>query len=186
MKLKWKLFIWLFILIVLIFIFSRTKFPDKETHIPENDFYVFPPFLDFYKSREPDFQASEVNNNLEKYFFDKRLRNKLFESANMMTEPDKNPKVKIIEEADKGNYIERKISIEIYPNTLSYGYMLTPKNITYPAPLILAMHPHGGIYELGTEAVVGHKGDKEWSYGKELAERGYVVFAMDAPLFGTR
>lgn len=186
MKLIWKFFIGMLSLIFLIFIFSISNFSNEQENFPEDGVYVFPPFPEVYKFRKADFDAAEISGKIDKYFFDKKLRNKLFDSANMMTEPDKNPEVRVIQEIDKGKYLEQKLSLIIFPATISYAYMLIPKNISYPAPLILAMHPHGGFYEYGSEAVVGNKGDKEWAYGKELAERGYVVLAMDAPLFGNR
>ena len=46
------------------------------------------------------------------------------------------------------------------------------------------MHQHSGNYEYGKEEAAGNIGDKNMFFGRELVERGYVVFAMDAPLFG--
>ena len=89
-----------------------------------------------------------------------------------------------IETIDKGLYIQKKINILTSESTAANAYLLIPKNILGPMPAVIAMHQHGGNYEYGKEEVVGNIGDPDLAYGKELAERGYVVFAMDAPLFG--
>ena len=88
-------------------------------------------------------------------------------------------------EVDKGKYIEKKISILTSNFSVAYAYLLVPKNVEFPAPAIMAMHQHGGT-KYGAKEVIGEIGDPSLSYGKELAERGYVVFAMDASSFGGR
>ena len=185
MKLYLKLGLGVIIFLALIFVFSSYNFSTEQESL-NDQVYVFPPFSEVYNTRPIKFNPENIDNSFEKYFFDKKLRKKLFNSANMMVEPDKNPEVRVIQEIDKGKYIEQKISLIINPSTIAYAYLLIPKNVSNPAPLILAMHPHGGFYEYGKDWVAGNKGTSDGFYGKELAERGYIVFAMDAPLFGDR
>ncbi len=91
-----------------------------------------------------------------------------------------------IEIIDKGKYLQKKITILTSKNTAANAYLLVPKGAQKPMPAVIAMHQHGGNYEYGKEEVVGNIGNPDLAYGKELAERGYVVFAMDAFLFGER
>lgn len=148
--------------------------------------YVFPPFDEVHKNDVLEFDIKNIANFKDKAKFDKNLRERVYNLANFLTEPDKKPKIGILSEEDKGKYIQQKISIKIYPSTKTYAYMLIPKNINYPAPLILAMHGHGNHYDYAKEEVVGNAGDSSLFYAKELAERGYLVLAPDAPLFGDR
>ncbi len=151
-----------------------------------NRAYLFPPFDEFHKNDKLEYDVSEIKDSADKEEFDKNLRKKTLELANFMTKPDEKPKIQVIGERDMGKYIEQKIIIKIYPSTVFTAYMLIPKGADFPAPLIIAMHQHGDNYENGKEEAVGNKGDENLFYGRELAERGYIVFASDAPLFGDR
>ena len=194
---NWKKVLYFSILVILlvfsIWSWTRNKSENlnldnsQTEYIPDTkDVYVFPPFYEVHKNDKLEFDISQVKTLNDKLAFSENLRKKLFNLANFLTYPDKSPKIQIINQVDKGTYTEQKISIMMYPSTISYAYMLIPKNITYPAPLILAMHQHGDNYDYAKDEVVGNKGDPDLFYGKELAERGYLVFAPDAPLFGDR
>ena len=194
---NWKKSFYILVLVILlvfsILSWTRNKNESLNLEIPHdtyvqdpNNVYVFPPFYEVHKKDNLEFDISKIKTLNDKVTFSESLRKKLFILANFLTQPDKSPKIQIINEVDKGTYTEQKLSIKMYPSTISFAYMLIPKNVNYPAPLILAMHQHGGNYENGKEEVVGNKGNPDLFYGKELAERGYLVFASDAPLFGDR
>ncbi|MEK6885326.1 MAG: dienelactone hydrolase family protein [Nanoarchaeota archaeon] len=84
------------------------------------------------------------------------------------------------------DYFEEEYIIYTKQNTFIHGYLLTPLITKKKYPVIFTPHNHGNNYDLGAEEVIGHKGDPSLSYGKELAERGYIVLATNSPLFGYR
>ena len=95
-------------------------------------------------------------------------------------------RVSQIDSFDKGKYTQNRIKIHTSPITRFPAYLLIPKNVKPPVPAVIAMHQHGGFYELGKDETAGNKGNPDLFYGKELAERGYIVLITDAPLFGER
>ena len=76
--------------------------------------------------------------------------------------------------------------------------MLIPKGLTGPAPAVVALHDHGGMYFWGKEKIVEVPDEhpvlaefKQTAYaGKsiasELARRGYVVIVIDMFYWGER
>jgi dienelactone hydrolase len=76
--------------------------------------------------------------------------------------------------------------------------LLIPKNVTLPAPGIVVLHCHGGMYVWGHEKVVEMEDEhpvlrefKQQLYGgrsiaTELARRGYVVMTIDMFYWGRR
>lgn len=136
------------------------------------------------ENKEPIFNSEEIKSIKDKKKFDKQLKPKLYDLLNMPFEPLKESSAKEITSEDKGSYTKKKIFIYTSNITGRYAYLLIPKNIDLPAPTILAMHGHGGHYNYGKSELVGDIGDKNQFIGKELVEKGYIVLAMDAPLFG--
>ncbi len=136
---------------------------------------------------DPIYDSKNIQKERNKNKFDKQLREKLIELLNMPLTPPPISKIfrRTFYEKDKGTYIEKKISLITSNFSVAYAYLLIPKNIEFPAPAVIAMHQHGGT-KYGSEEIIGNIGDPTLAYGKELAERGYIVFAMDAPTFGER
>ncbi|MEK6937296.1 MAG: dienelactone hydrolase family protein [Nanoarchaeota archaeon] len=96
---------------------------------------------------------------------------------------DKYESVETLKAVEYEKYTEKEILVKTKFSSI-HGYLLIPKLKEEKYPVILAMHGHGNNYALGAEEVVGRKGNLDLSYGKELAERGYVVLATNVPLFG--
>jgi len=186
-----KIFLGLFLIVLVssLFYFNKSEVKEDELDLSflnldkNTNFYDFSGILKYYSEKKPEFDITNINGERSKRKFDKELKEKLIELLNMPFKISE-PKLDIIEENDKGKYIERKVRLLISDSISSQAYILIPKNILEPMPAVIAMHQHGGNYEYGKEEVVGNIGDPDLAYGKELAERGYVVFAMDAPLFG--
>ena len=67
-------------------------------------------------------------------------------------------------------------------------FLLTPNNSTTESPIAIVLHryPWTLNYEIGKSEVVGLAGDSSLSFGKYLAEKGYVVIAPDSVLFEDR
>jgi dienelactone hydrolase len=109
---------------------------------------------------------------------------------------DPNPKV--IDRADCGDYIREKILFSTTPLFRVPAYVHTPKRLERPAPAIVDLHSHGGMFLFGKEKVIDFgenhplmKRYHERNYGgrpttTELVRRGYVVITTDALMFGER
>jgi dienelactone hydrolase len=89
--------------------------------------------------------------------------------------------VEVLEKVDFPLYTRKKITFQSEPGDRMHAYLLIPKNIEGKAPAMLALHQ---TYQQGKEEPVGKSGLVNLSYGRELAERGYVVIAPDYPGFG--
>jgi hypothetical protein len=91
--------------------------------------------------------------------------------------------VSIQETNDCGTFIRQLLSYSSEPGSRVPAYLLIPKralqsNIRLPA--MLSLHPTDNV--LGVKATVGLGPSNQPAYGRELAERGYVVLAPAYPL----
>ena len=91
--------------------------------------------------------------------------------------------VKVEEEVDCGSYVRRFLTYSSEPNSRVPAYLLIPKialqkKTMVPAALVL----HPTEMTLGHKVVVGLGGKEHRDYGRELAERGYLVLAPAYPL----
>lgn len=107
----------------------------------------------------------------------------------------------VICEEDRDAYIAQKIALNLSRSERVAAYLLLPKG-KGPFPAIIALHDHGAHFSIGKEKVIRPIGESagciqdasEWVgrlyegryIGDELAQRGYVVFAMDALYWGSR
>ena len=112
--------------------------------------------------------------------------------------PPVEPKAEIVRRTDRGDYVEEYLTLQTTPDLRIPAYVLIPKKARLPAPGILVLHSHDGIYLWGKEKVVAV--DREHPYlttfkrerygGKsiasELARRGYVTMAIDMFFWGER
>jgi dienelactone hydrolase len=90
--------------------------------------------------------------------------------------------VKIDEEVDCGSYVRRKLTYAAEPGARVPAYLLVPKAVLdgkTKAPGVLSLHPTN---KLGYRVTVGLANYPNAEYGRELAERGYVVLATPYPL----
>ena len=107
----------------------------------------------------------------------------------------------VIAREDRGSYEARKLVFNVSGDCRVPAYLLVPKG-TGPFPAMICLHDHGAHFLIGKEKVVRPfdvsdeilTDAERWvgmSYGGRfigdvLAERGYVVFAMDALFWGER
>lgn len=67
------------------------------------------------------------------------------------------------------------------------AYVLKPLEASYPLPLVLYHHSHGGRYTVGKdELFAGAPYLLEPAYGETLVQEGYAVLCIDAWAFGQR
>lgn len=129
--------------------------------------------------------------------FKKAGRDKVFES--LLYRPEKvEPKPEVVERVDRGDFTREKILFSTGPHFRVPAYVHIPKKVKTPAPAIVDLHSHGGMFIFGKEKVID-LGDNhpsmvvyhERNYdgrptATELARRGYVVITIDAFMFGER
>ena len=182
----------IFFLVFILIILSYFYLKDDKVYIEtietieksEVYYYIFASITEIHKKDNLEFDITKIDNLREKNKFDKKLKQKVIKLLKMPNPVVLNPKVDIVEDIDKGKYIQRKIRLYTAPFTFSYAYLLIPKEETAERKVVIVMHQHGGNYEYGKEEAAGNIGNENMFFGRELVERGYVVFAMDAPLFG--
>jgi dienelactone hydrolase len=108
------------------------------------------------------------------------------------------PAPETVERVDCGEYVREKVRFNTTPDVRVPAFVLVPKNISRPAPAIVALHDHGGFYLWGKEKIVEMPNEhpvltefKRQSYGgksiaTELVRQGYVVVVIDMFYWGER
>jgi dienelactone hydrolase len=127
-----------------------------------------------------------------------RARATIFELLSYAPSPVA-PQPQSISRTDRGDYIEEYLTFQTTPDLRVPAYLLIPKNAKLPAPGIVALHSHDGLYLWGKEKVIEGAADehpyltafKRRRYGgkgiaAELARQGYVVIAVDMFYWGER
>jgi len=85
--------------------------------------------------------------------------------------------VKLYDEAEFSGY---RLSVRVYDGVHGYGILLVPKNIKpgERRPVVFTQHGFGGKPEDALGVVDNPRADSTYSkFGRQLARRGYVVFA---------
>ncbi|MEX0704421.1 MAG: alpha/beta hydrolase family protein [Planctomycetales bacterium] len=131
--------------------------------------------------------------------FKKAGRAKVFEA--LRYRPEKvEPRAEIVDRADAGDHFREKILFDTAPGFRIAAYVLIPKNAKQPAPAIVDLHSHGGMFLFGKEKVIDFGNGKNhpvmdryhrMNYegrptATALVRRGYVVITIDAFMFGER
>ncbi len=108
------------------------------------------------------------------------------------------PKPEVIDRQDMGDFVREKIVFSTTPVFRIAAYVHLPKGLKGPAPAIVDLHSHGGMFLFGKEKVIdfgaNHPVMIEYhkrNYGGRptttaLTRRGYVVITIDAFMFGER
>jgi dienelactone hydrolase len=90
--------------------------------------------------------------------------------------------LKIEAEFDEPAYSRKLVSFVSEPGDRVPAWLLVPKGGPRRRPAALCLHQ---TVKIGKDEPVGLGGKPNLRYGRELAERGYVVIAPDYPNFGT-
>ena len=108
------------------------------------------------------------------------------------------PRPEVIRREDRGDHFQERVTFQTTPDLRVPAFVLIPKTAKLPAPGIVVLHCHGGVYLWGKEKVVEGEGEppalrdfKQQLYdGKsiatELVRRGYVVITIDMFYWGER
>ena len=114
------------------------------------------------------------------------------------TPPPVAPNPRVIRRTDRGDYVEEYLTFQTTPDLHIPAYVLVPSKGKRPAPGIVALHSHDGIYLWGKEKLVEIPEEhpsltafKQQRYGgrsiaADLARQGYVVIAIDMFYWGER
>ncbi|MFO0796329.1 MAG: alpha/beta hydrolase family protein [Gemmataceae bacterium] len=113
--------------------------------------------------------------------------------------PDKvDPRPEVTDRVDRGDHVRERVLFRTTPASRVPAYVLVPKGLTRPAPAVVDLHSHGGMFLFGKEKVVdlgaNHPAMTEYHRANydgrptatELVRRGYVVVTIDALMFGER
>lgn len=104
----------------------------------------------------------------------------------------------IVDRVDCGDHWRERVLISTTPWFRIPAYLLIPKNLDQPAPAIVDLHSHGGMFLFGKEKVIdfGVNHPAMTAYHQTnyagrptataLVRRGYVVITIDAFMFGER
>lgn len=99
--------------------------------------------------------------------------------------------ITLLETVDCGTYIRKRIECSASPYSYFAAYVLIPKQITAPAPAVIAVHGHG----YGSREIVGLLPDGKpdldtpgihQHYAIQLVNRGLITIAPDVIGFGER
>jgi dienelactone hydrolase len=117
----------------------------------------------------------------------------------LLYRPEKaEPKAEVIERVDRGDHVREKVVFATGPQVRVPAYVLLPKGLKAPAPAVIDLHSHGGMFLFGKEKVIDLGGNHaamtdyhERNYdgrptATALVRRGYVVVTIDALFFGER
>ena len=97
--------------------------------------------------------------------------------------PPVNPRWDILESYVEPSYDRHRVRYALTDAEWGYAWLLIPRPDGRKRPAVIALHQ---TVPQGKDEPVGLKGDPQLAYGKELAERGFVVLAPDAIAFGER
>ena len=134
------------------------------------------------------FTATDISQAIE---WQKNTRKRLAETIGLAKLASSPLNPRIVEQAEKPDYIRQKLLIETGPYTLMPVYMLLPKNVPQPLPVIMAFHGHGygvkdivGLWEEGQERDTpeGYQSD----FAVALCRAGFAVAAPEISCFGER
>lgn len=103
-----------------------------------------------------------------------------------------------VEIIEMGEYTQEKVYFSSSPEIRIPAYVLIPKKTELPAPGVVDLHDHGGMYYWGKDKLVATEKEnpllrefRKKHYSGEsvaigLVRRGYVVVVIDAFYFGER
>jgi len=100
-------------------------------------------------------------------------------------------KPEILERREFDFYFKERISLHVEEGFFMPCYLLIPKGINFPFPVVLALHGHGR----GAKDVLGETDSEQWKrwiekynydYAHQLALKDFITFVPEARGFGER
>jgi dienelactone hydrolase len=146
--------------------------------------------LSSYEHLNPSMSFSAKSERSAR-LWQKQARNKLIELIGGFPASRVSLRPQILEKREFGTYTREKIIFQSRENLSVFGYLLLPKNLSKPVPLVVCLPGHGrgcddivGISEDGTqrETKAGYSRD----FALQVVEHGYAAFAIEQMAFGCR
>ncbi|MGC1121543.1 MAG: alpha/beta fold hydrolase [Candidatus Methanofastidiosia archaeon] len=110
------------------------------------------------------------------------IKQRLYRTIGFPPEPRNTRDLTVIDEEHVKHYKRQRISYTVMQDRIT-AYLLIPDPLEEPAPAVVAMHQ---TVKSGKNEVVTLDGCRNFAYGHDLAERGYVVLAPDYLTAGER
>jgi hypothetical protein len=148
-----------------------------------------------------DVQKRGLTSNYSQYRFFRKENKQIFKYLRKFPILPRNQRTSFVNKWDFRKFFLHKISYFVEPQLKVFAYLLIPKRMgTEGVPGILALHEHNDEYKAGKSEVVGLVEDprytklravypdlahrtpsskKQFAYGKELCEKGFIVLAPD-------
>jgi dienelactone hydrolase len=108
------------------------------------------------------------------------------------------PRPEVTDRVDRDDHVRERVVFSTTPASRVPAFVLVPKGLRRPAPAVLDLHSHGGMFLFGKEKVIdlgaNHSAMTEYHKANydgrptatQLVRRGYVVISIDAFMFGER
>ena len=135
--------------------------------------------------------AFKANTTQQARAWPKRTAAALATALGFQHDPKVAPRPRKLESVDKGDYVREKIIIRTAEDVAMPVYVLMPKDLPRPMPVVLALHGHGygvkdivGLWEDGSERDTPDGYHKDFALA--LCRRGFAVIAPEISCFGER
>jgi hypothetical protein len=108
------------------------------------------------------------------------------------------PRAELVERVELADHVRERVVFSTAPHVRVPAYVLIPRGLRGPAPAVVDLHSHGGMFLFGKEKVIdfGRNHPAMTAYQEQnydgrptataLVRRGYVVITIDAFFFGER
>jgi len=151
------------------------------------------PAYGLWKRYDPNLAKSAFRANTigEAKCWQKKVRKALNEVLGFQNAPRVAPQPRLVEKVDKGDYTREKVLIRTTADTVMPVYILLPKGLPRPLPVVIALHGHGyGVKSIVGIREDGSERDEPEGYQKDFAialcRRGFAVAAPEISCFGER
>ena len=151
------------------------------------------PAFGLWQQYKPDFATYHFSagSRAEAEAWQAVTRPALLEAIGFQDLPPAPLEPQLVEEVDKGDYVRQKIILRTWRDALMPVYLLIPKGIQTPRPVVVAFHGHGygvkdivGLWKNGQERRLPHGYHKDFAVA--LCRQGFVVAAPEISCFGER
>jgi dienelactone hydrolase len=143
-----------------------------------------------YHPEQAEF-AFHAGNLTEAWQWQERTRPALAETVGFQHLPSCDLAPEKLEEEQRGDFVREKVLLHTWRDAVMPVYILRPKKINKPAPVVIAFHGHGygvkdivGLWKDGRERHKPHGYHKDFAVA--LCRKGFIVAAPEISCFGER